>query len=216
MLDLPMTAFLWPRWRWCKGIHSGRLSILLLAGFMAGLSTLCKYFGLALVPLLAVYALAEKRRMGAWMLPLAVPIVFFALEQTSNYALYGRSIFANAIDIAGMKQTTTAFRIASGLSFAGGCMIALVAFAYHMRPRRRGIAIALALSAPVICALVVVLRSMPGAEELPVSSVAQLVVTVLGGVILFALTIDELRSKCSPASFCSHVGWQERLSSRRS
>jgi hypothetical protein len=35
---------------------------------------LTKYFGIALIPLLLVYALAKERRVGAWLLHFLIPI----------------------------------------------------------------------------------------------------------------------------------------------
>lgn len=200
MLDLPMAAFFVAALAlWCEGIETERYGLLVLAGVAAGLSALSKYFGLAFVPLAFVYAVFCKRRMGIWILPLAVPLLCFGIEQASCYALYGRSIFVNAIDIAGENKSGIAFRLSSALSFTGGCMIGLLAFSYHMRPRHyRVLMLFVLLVLAVLATAVLVFATRE--EGLPAASIAQAALFVVGGGILFALVVDEWRTEQSPAS----------------
>ncbi|NUM55994.1 MAG: glycosyltransferase family 39 protein [Candidatus Hydrogenedentes bacterium] len=200
MLDLPMTAFFVAAIAlWCEGVESKRGSLLVLAGVAAGASAMCKYFGLAFVPLAFAFALARRKSVGTWILPLAIPLALFGLEQASNYALYGRSIFANAIDIATDKQSGMAIRISSALSFSGGCVIGLLAFSYFMRPARflfRTLLVLLGITASATGIIVYAVRD----EALPAASLAQIVPFVCGGSILLLLVLDELYSVRTPAS----------------
>lgn len=55
---------------WIEGEDSAKPVFFVLSGFLIGSSAVTKYFGAALIPLLLVYSLVRRRRVGIWLLSL--------------------------------------------------------------------------------------------------------------------------------------------------
>src|SRR4051812_47834142 len=63
MCDVMMLAlWLWSLYSWLRGLEQRKHHWLALAALLAAASALTKYFGIALVPLLAFYTLVKRRR----------------------------------------------------------------------------------------------------------------------------------------------------------
>lgn len=202
MLDLPMSAFFVAAVAlWCEGVARNRPGLLIAAACVAGLSALTKYFGLALIPLLLAYTVAEQRRISWRVTPLVIPITLFALEQVYTYALYGQTVFANAGEIArdaqAFTQSTAAQRVAVGVVFTGGCLVPLIPYAFVAHPSGARTTASLKL---VIPALLIATFVFAKHSQLPWYTAPQALLFAMGGLMLFALVLDDLRSTRSAES----------------
>ena len=75
MCDVLMLAlFVWAVYAWTTGLAARSHAWMALAGALMAAAALTKYFGIALIPLLLVYALVKERREGAWVLHFLIPI----------------------------------------------------------------------------------------------------------------------------------------------
>lgn len=192
MLDLPMSAFFAAAIAvWCKGIDERHRGYLALGALLAALSALCKYFGLATLPLFCIYAIARRHSISRWAPFVYVPLALISGEQIATYMLYGRSLFINAVDIAATASNPAVYRIATAFSFSGGCLIGALAFAWHLRPRQNRAAMYAMLAVLVGIGVATVVALNPSDEGLPTLSALQLAVFILGGVIILTLaTVD--------------------------
>ncbi len=145
MSDTLMLAFwVWALVYWRDGLDRGRWTLLLLSTALMGLAVLTKYFAISLVPLAAAYALARRRRAGAWLLALAVPVAVLVAYQAWTVHLYGQALLSEAVSYAGQARAHAAGRISlaanlvSGLAFTGGC-VAPVFFFLPLLWGRRGV-----------------------------------------------------------------------------
>src|SRR5439155_21133966 len=97
MFDVPMLAFwVFAVYFWMKGLDGTNHRALALAGLLAGMSAITKYFGIALIPLLLVYTIYKKRAIGGWLVYLAIPIAMLAWYQWKTEQLYGRGLLLDA------------------------------------------------------------------------------------------------------------------------
>ncbi|MFA5252261.1 MAG: glycosyltransferase family 39 protein [Phycisphaerae bacterium] len=126
MCDTMMLAFwVWAAAFWVEGLKTNRKSKLFFAAVLIGICALTKYFGIALLGLLFVYSLIQKRRLDIWLLFLLIPVVILAGYQWATYALYGRGLLTKAISfvteyrrIGGIGSFS---KVITSLAFTGGC-----------------------------------------------------------------------------------------------
>ena len=79
MCDVMLLAFyVWSMELWIRGLDQKRWWLLALAMLFVSAAVLTKYFGITLLPLLAVYTLARDRRCWAQLLWFCFPIVAVA------------------------------------------------------------------------------------------------------------------------------------------
>ena len=133
MCDTMLLAFwVWAIERWICGIETGRAGPLVAAGLLAALAALTKYFGVALVPLLLVYGLVRRRRLGPWALALLAIACVLAAYQAWTLALYGRGLLFDAASYAGAARSRLGMSLSdktvAGLSFLGGCLASTAFF----------------------------------------------------------------------------------------
>ena len=126
MSDVSMLAlWVWSVRLWIRGLDDERSGPLWLSGLLAGLAGVTKYFGVALLPLLFAYGLARRRKPGAWLLPLLVPVACYVGYELFTASHYGRGLIFDAALFAsseGREQAGSPLdRIAIGLVFAGAC-----------------------------------------------------------------------------------------------
>lgn len=127
MCDTLLLAFwVWAVVLWIEGMESGSSRRLAGAALLVALAALTKYFGACLFPLLFIYSLVLRRRLGRWMIALPIPIALLAAYQWATHALYGRGLLAAAgayaADVrgdAGMARTVAGL---TALAFTGGCL----------------------------------------------------------------------------------------------
>ncbi len=152
MCDVPMLAcFVWAIFFWVRGLEDGRTRSLFLAGALIAAAALSKYFGMALLPLLALFALWRERRAGVWCLALVVPVVVLAAYQWATHDLYGRGLLSDAAQyaVAGSAERTESSLLV-GLAFTGACAATLaffLPFLISWRWLAGGLAMACALGA---------------------------------------------------------------------
>jgi len=135
MCDVPMLAlWIWAVVLWEKALAEGTdRRLFLAAGWLAGLAVLTKYSALTLLPLLPLLALLRTRRVGWWLVGLAVPAMLVAGYEWLTWHQYGQGLVAAASYHArsfrpgfpgGFKAT-----ILVGLAFAGGSTLPVLLFA---------------------------------------------------------------------------------------
>jgi 4-amino-4-deoxy-L-arabinose transferase-like glycosyltransferase len=134
MSDVLMLAFfVFAIYLWMKGLDETNHRTLALAAFLAGVSAVTKYFGMALIPLFLVYAAVKKRRAGSWFLHLAIPIAILGWYQWQTRSLYGRGLLFDAVQYAASeKSELSKFPLAktyADFAFAGACVASSLLFA---------------------------------------------------------------------------------------
>ena len=159
MCDTMMLAlWVWAVILWIEGLQPRKASYLTGAGVLIAASALTKYFGAALILLLAAYSFARLRRLGIWVWYLLIPVGALIGYELWTHALYGQGLLSSAGDFAAKQR---AFGQASqlsmaliGLSFTGGCTLSVLAFSPLIRWSRRMTVIVAAGSALAASALI--------------------------------------------------------------
>jgi 4-amino-4-deoxy-L-arabinose transferase-like glycosyltransferase len=203
MCDTMMLCFwVWTIVLWCRGLDEHRPLLLACAGMLVAVCTLTKYFGISLIPLLAVYSWAQKRRPGWWLAALFIPILVLAAYQWTTAFMYGRGLLWDAAEYASVfrqrAQTGLLTRIWVGLAFAGGC-VSTVLFYTPLLWARRAFLIGVFLAVLLSC-----FALAPGADmakggapappgfQLPLLTVLQVGVFSAAGIGLLALAVVDL------------------------
>jgi len=116
---------------WIHGFDTGSQRWRTAAGVFAGIAFLAKYFAIALVPLLLAYGALRERRVGSWLLPLAIPLAVVVGYDLITHSLYGHAMFLGAAVYPGTVIHTPDLpaQVLIGLAFAGGCTIAALCYA---------------------------------------------------------------------------------------
>ena len=131
MCDVSMLAFwVWAVVLWMEGLPANTTWKLALAGTFIGLAALTKYYGACLLPLLAAYALVQRRPLRHWAGFLIIPLLILCLYQYLT-AGYG-GLFYRAMDYAtfskGFFGVSKLQGLLCGLAFTGGCLASIVFF----------------------------------------------------------------------------------------
>lgn len=197
MCDVMMLAFwVWAIAFWLEGIERKRFQHLAIAGVFVSLAIVTKYFGVSLIPLLAVHGLVRERRLGRWALALLIPLATMGVYQLVTSSLYGTGHLAAAGRYA---QFATQFYGVSKLSslaiafaFTGSC----VATAFFFAPvlwQRVPVLIGWGTLAAVVFILLAgsVFTKYPSLEA-PLWVKVQFVFWAVGGVSILALGAADL------------------------
>lgn len=201
MCDIMMLAFwVWAVFFWIEGIEKDKYFALCLAAVLMSLCALTKYYGIALIILLPVYALVKKRRIGLWALYLALPVAALCLYQWATKALYGTGLLSSAASFASANQMKMDFELISkiliGLSFTGGCFAVIIFYIPFLWPRRSMI---FGTAGFVIFILIMLCADKIGNYPLRINHkinwpmLLQFSVFVFIGVNLLALAIKDLK-----------------------
>jgi 4-amino-4-deoxy-L-arabinose transferase-like glycosyltransferase len=158
MCDTMMLAFwVWAVVFWTAGLGQNSPARLCAAALLISACELTKYFGLSLIPLLLVYSLMERRRLGVWLAWLLVPVMVMVFYQWTARQLYGRGLLFNAAAYAANLRVGGDLleRILTGLAFSGGCILVLVSLAPLLWGRKAlaGWTLAVVLTALFVVAL---------------------------------------------------------------
>ncbi|MFZ0277999.1 MAG: glycosyltransferase family 39 protein [Candidatus Sulfotelmatobacter sp.] len=144
---MALALWLWAIIFWIEGFEPQRSRYLAISVVLITLCALTKYFGIALIPLLAVYSLARQRRIGSWACYLLAPILALTGYQHWTKAVYGLRMITFAAHVAtGVRQGRHASILANALvdlSFVGGCALPGLTFAPLIWPRKRILAVCL-------------------------------------------------------------------------
>jgi hypothetical protein len=153
MCDVWLLAlWVWSVDCWLRGLERHSYWLLLLASLLAVAAALTKYFGLSLVPLLAVYTLVRDRRLTSPLLFLLIPGATILIYEAMTKTKYGQGLFSNAM-IYPWKETLKAEKqllgqLLTGLFFTGGCLFPVLFYVPFLKSRKvliSGIAIFLVL-----------------------------------------------------------------------
>ena len=131
MCDVSMLAFwVWAVVLWMEGLPANSTWKLALAATFIGLAALTKYYGACLLPLLAAYALVQRRPLRHWAGFLIIPLLILCLYQYLT-AGYG-GLFYRAMDYAAFSKgffgVSKLQGLLCGLAFTGGCLAPIVFF----------------------------------------------------------------------------------------
>jgi 4-amino-4-deoxy-L-arabinose transferase-like glycosyltransferase len=135
MCDVMMLAFwIWASVFWMEGLDDEKPAYLVISSLLLSLAALTKYFGICLLPLLLVYSIARKRRLGWWFLYFLVPVVLLAAYQLWTTILYGHAMFSDALNWAQTERVVNGkasplTSVLIGISFAGGCTLSALLLA---------------------------------------------------------------------------------------
>ena len=206
MCDTLMLAFwCWSVNCWRDGLKRERAGLLVLAGALAALAGLSKYYGFALVPLLGLHGLLARRRVGAWVLPLLIPVAAGVAYELGTAAMYGHGLISGArVYAASLRESESLGfgpTLLSGLVFCGGC----VATAIFLGPLLAGARWTL------VAFGVLFLVALAGPHELlrPPNAVVvtntygldlQILLMAYGGAVVTALGLAEVRRWRDPDS----------------
>jgi 4-amino-4-deoxy-L-arabinose transferase-like glycosyltransferase len=140
MADVPMLAlWCWALSLWIDGVRSGRGGRLACAALLAGLCPLFKYFGLAVLSLMAAYAALYAPRRWTWVPHWVGAQAIVGLFDVTMRLRYGHSPFgevgayALSYRAGGPGPVGKAF---VGLAFLGGCLLSGLFFAPLLWSRR--------------------------------------------------------------------------------
>ena len=134
MCDVWLLAlWVWSIECWMRALERNSAQLLFLASVLAAAAALTKYFGVALVPLLAVYTLVRERRVTHRILYLLIPILVIASYEVITKAKYGHGLFSNAMVVSWNENAKPGQHLFQqlfiGLSFAGGCLFSVLFYA---------------------------------------------------------------------------------------
>ena len=80
---------------WVEGLDEPDKPLYLaISSLLIAACALTKYFGLSLIPLLLVYSLVRKRRLGSWAGFLLIPLFVMGGYEVWTRALYGRGLLS--------------------------------------------------------------------------------------------------------------------------
>ena len=141
MCDVWLLAlWVWSIECWMRALERNSAQLLFLASVLAAAAALTKYFGVALIPLLAVYTLVRERRVTHRILYFLIPILVIVSYEVITKAKYGQGLFSNAMLVSwneNAKPEQHFFQqLFIGLSFAGGCLFSVVFYAPLLKLRR--------------------------------------------------------------------------------
>jgi len=205
MYDVMLVAFyVWAIWAWVRGIERDRVGVLYLAAVLITLSAMTKYFGISLLPLLAVYAAMRKRQSPArWVVPLLLPVLVLLFYQVFTRRMYGRGLLSDAVGYAGGARERggqpLAAMIVNGLSFVGGCCIT-AALAMLIGMRRRSLLLWIIGGVGVIAAMLWIIDPIPrfslhGERGVLLGDWLQLSLFVTAGLIICVAAINVSREQ---------------------
>ncbi|MBI4430262.1 MAG: glycosyltransferase family 39 protein [Candidatus Omnitrophica bacterium] len=138
MCDITMLAFfVWAVALWDRGLVKNENLSLLTASFLAGLCALTKYYGIVLIPMLALYTVLRKRTEAcSAMVYLLIPVALLMGYHLKTTKIYGGSLLYNAAGYTHFNRRYYGFevleRYLTGLSFLGGCLITVLFVARHL------------------------------------------------------------------------------------
>jgi 4-amino-4-deoxy-L-arabinose transferase-like glycosyltransferase len=149
MCDTMMLAlWLWAIIFWIEGLQPEKPHYLAISAILITLCALTKYFGMALIPLLAAYSLARQRPLGSWAWYLLLPILALTGYQRWTKAVYGLRMISEAAHMStGVRQTRQSSALAKALvdlSFIGGCTLPALTLAPMVWPRKKLLAVCVA------------------------------------------------------------------------
>jgi 4-amino-4-deoxy-L-arabinose transferase-like glycosyltransferase len=182
---------------WVAGFDRARFAWHAAAGLLAALAFLTKFSGAALVPLLFAYGLLREHRLGAWCLPLVLPVAAALAYELATASRYGIGHVSETLAFArwfGVSdQGVRPAQVLTGLAFAGGSLVPVISYAPLLWSRRT-----LAVGALAAACLVAGWPAVGAAIGAPFAGdaaprhlAAQLLVFALAGAGVVALAVSD-------------------------
>ncbi len=133
MCDVMMLAFwVWALEFWLAGLDRQQSWRFLVSALLISAAALTKYFGITLVPLLAVYTLARTRRFALPLVFLLIPIAVLSNYDFFTEQQYGHGLFSAATTVSSAISSVTRpshlAQLLIGLAFTGGCFFSAIFF----------------------------------------------------------------------------------------
>ncbi len=152
MCDVMLLAlWIWAIEFWLRGLEPNKWSLSILSALLIALAALTKYFGIALVPLLALYTILRNWRQAARALVLLWPLAVLGAYDYWAQTKYGVALFRDAAAYAHAVGQWSRSAIVSqpfaGLAFLGGATF--LPLFYFPRKSRRQLLLALAAATSV-------------------------------------------------------------------
>jgi Dolichyl-phosphate-mannose-protein mannosyltransferase len=218
MCDVMMLCFwVWTIETWDRGLRERNLGLLLVTGGLIALTTVTKYFGVSLIPLLGVYSFAVDRAgWRRWLLALVFAVALLAIYQAVFFHLYGKGGLIGAAGYAtgyrGGASGGRLFKVFEGLGFIGGCVGIAALPAIFLVPRASRLVVASVVVAAAVLAMYlptvttdefgISINDSPfvdGGSVGPGSPVFwQFLLWVAAGTGVLLLSIDDLRTHRDP------------------
>lgn len=206
MCDTLLLAFwVWAVVLWMEGLIRNAFWLLAGAGLLMALAVWTKYFGIALVPLLAVYGGMVRRKAGWWAAALLVPVLAVCGWQWATRVLYHQAHFSEAVqyadNLSGFFSSAKADNLLTTLTFTGGCVATVVFLApwlWRARMLLVTAVVATLLSLAVISqgTLLHLFEKMPSWVKAPpsfkLSLETQIVFWAVGGILTLALAVEDV------------------------
>ena len=135
-----LALWVWSIECWLSGLERNSRLLLALASILIAAAALTKYFGLCLVPLLALYALAHERRFKFQFLFLIIPLLTIVVYEMVTAMKYEHGLFSAAILYPWTRSADIekpfVRQFLTGLSFLGGCFVSVLFFLPLIRIRK--------------------------------------------------------------------------------
>lgn len=168
MSDVPMLClWVFAIFFWLEGMERGSRGMLACAGLLAGASSLTKYFGVALVPLLLAHSLATDRGVRRRVLFLLIPVAILAAYGMATSARYGSGMLLDVASYAGRHGGIVRWapaKLLVNLGFCGGCVVFLAFCGWWVCSRR---VLYGAAGSVALCAGAVLVAGSIGSYPLP-------------------------------------------------
>ncbi len=153
---LMLASYCWSVFFWTRGIDERRPRDLCIGALLIAVSTLTKYFGVTLFPLLFAYGVLGTRRLGVWVAWFALPVAVLAGYEILSTALYGHGLFLTAAGYAVSHGQGEGHGVVGrsllGLVFAGGCVAPVLLWS-PFTTSRRGLLVGLGVVVTAVVAL---------------------------------------------------------------
>lgn len=184
---------------WRKGLKSDDLKQLAIASILIILAILTKYSAVCIVPLILAYSMAEKRKIGIWMIYLLLPLFAIGLYDWATYLLYGTNHLSYITSFTTSARQVAAYKYVSGMitgtSFVGGCLLFPMFYAVILGRKFK-----LTVGFAVIVLLLVVLMGLGVLVDYPIADAdginwnfaTQLPFFVFSGVCFFFFVFSDL------------------------
>ncbi|MFO0944772.1 MAG: hypothetical protein U1D30_02315 [Planctomycetota bacterium] len=178
-----------------------KLGALFIAALLIAAAGLTKYFGVALIPLLAAYTMMKDPKRPWLLVPMLVPVIAFVGYDLLTRQLYGKGLFDAAEYASGGKSPGVEMlftRSMVGLSYAGGCLASIPLMAWILWQKRT-----LFLALGAILAGAILLLALGGIGRWNVSATngtavllsLQVALFAAGGLSILALAAFDLRTR---------------------
>lgn len=188
--------WIWAVEFWLRGLEPDEWKMSILSAFLVALASLTKYFGIALVPLLALYTIWRNWRQCSRVLFLLLPVAVIVGFDFWTKAKYGRGLFSDATRYAhqvGARSTSSFF---IGLAFLGGSF--LLPLFYLPLKSWRFLLITIAISAATFASSWFLLRFNPDWQLGPNESLVRFqaaLFAAIGASILGWVVVDLTQSR---------------------